>query len=150
MPFGTGYESREYNRVVPEGDYMVTLGLPQDKVLAGYDVRVFPIKIDGFPDHKPDEWVVFDCPRDDIEKIAKWNEQRTREFDVFGVQRGDFRPSSWAGRRGMLHFEKDKKGYMKALWAVSEGQQKPSGAKTENVQDQTEAVPPNFPDNIPF
>ena len=150
--FGSGYEAREYNRVVPAGDYMVTLGMPQDKNLGGYSVRVFPIKIDGFPDHKPEDWTVFDADRNDPEKLAKWQEQRTRDFDAFGVQRGDFRPQSWQGKRGLLHFEKDAKGYMKAKWSLTE---KPEQQQPASVVGQPQGAvrgeqPPFRDDVIPF
>lgn len=152
--FGAGYEpmERPAPKLVPEGNYMVTLGMPQDKVLGGYDVRVFPIKIDGFPDYKPDEWVIFAAPRDDLEKLAKWNQSRTSDFDAFKVPRGDFRPQSWVGKRGMLHFGKDKGGYMKALWSVTEdSQSRDNGNAGSAPQGAVRGEQPPFRDDvIPF
>ena len=154
--FGGGYQQREYNRIVPEGDYTVTLGMPVDKQVSGYSIREIPIKIDGYPDHAPGKWSIFDCPTDDEEKIAKWNEQRTRDFDAFGVARGDFRPQSWVGKRGRVHIAKDGKGYMKVLWSLTDSapeQEAPSqsfGSGQKPAQQTRPASSGDFPDDIPF
>jgi hypothetical protein len=152
--FGGGYEPREYNRVVPEGDYMITLGMPEDKQVSGYSIREIPIKIEGFSGYAPSKWSVFDCPADDMTKAEKWKEQRTRDFDAFGVARGDFRPEAWQGKRGRVHIAKDNKGYMKVLWSLTEGAPEPSSEQPSQntpAAQQTQGVAQPFNDDIiPF
>jgi len=120
MGFGEKFEPTNYNSSVPEGDYEVTLGMPQDVSRNGWDMRDIPISIKGHAGAQPKVWTWFDCPTGDVEKIAKWNSQRTRDCDAFGVSRGDFRPESWFGKIGTVHIGKDNAGYMKVLWSVAD------------------------------
>ena len=118
---------------------------------SGYSSVRFPIKIDGIGS-APGKWSIFDCPTDDEEKIAKWNEQRTRDFDAFGVARGDFRPQSWVGKRGRVHIAKDGKGYMKVLWSLTDSapdQEAPSQSfgSGQKPAQQTAPASPKVPPN---
>jgi hypothetical protein len=112
--YGIGYEEREYTRIVPEGDYEVVLGYPQDTTTKnGYPIRKIPVKIVGYEGYYPNEWTWFDRPTDDVEKMARWNSDRTRDADVFGVARGDFRPEAWQGKRGWVRIAKDREALRK-------------------------------------
>ena len=123
MGFGQGYEQREPDVSVPEGNYQVKLGMPRDITEKGYNIRKIPIQIRNIPNVLPKTWDIFDIPRDDVEKIDKWNRQRTKDCDAFKVQRGDFRPQSWAGKVGWLHIGKNtKSGYMEVKWSMLESE----------------------------
>lgn len=158
--FGQGYQPKEYNMFVPEGDYLIQLGLPQDVEKAGYRIREIPIRIKGYTDHGPDHWSIFDAPQGDAEKLEKWNKARTRDCDAFGVQRGDFRPESWRGKTGMVHIGKDTNGYMQVKWSIVQ-ESKPVGAAPPAAPSKAEdpfgepsrsSVPVQtaFEDDIPF
>lgn len=157
--FGSGYEPREYDNAVPEGDYEVKLGMPIDTVRGGYNMRDIPIQIRGKPGKQPSKWTIFDRPTDDLEKMEKWNKQRTRDADAFGVQRGDFRPTSWAGKVGYVHIGKNEKnGYMEVKWSVIKNTDamplpsKPVQVVTKQMPsgyDDVSETPP-FDSDIPF
>jgi hypothetical protein len=150
----------EYNVSVPEGDYEVRLGMPEDVQRKGFDIREIPFEIRGKPGAMPNKWSWFDKPTDDIEQIAKWNKRMTRNADAFGVQRGDFRKESWRGKVGILHIGKNgKTGYMEVQWAVLKaeaGTPAPIPTKPVTVITKQESfgakneTPPDFPDDIPF
>lgn len=118
MSYGEGYQPQEYNQFVAEGDYFVRLGMPQDIERNGYKIRTIPVQYRDAPGYGPKVWDIFDAPVGDAEKMQSWNEQRTRDADAFGVQRGDFRPESWNGKTGWVHVGPDKAGYLKVKWSV--------------------------------
>jgi len=131
MAYGDGYKERDYNQGLDEGDYEIILGLPVDTNKSGYDMRIIPISIIGHENCYPKEWTWFDRPSDQ-EMLVKWEKAMTRNCDAFGVRRGDFTPSSWNGRRGIVHIGKDKDGkFMKVLWSVVQ-----DGSRTENRSDE--------------
>lgn len=137
--YGNGYEEREYTRIVPEGDYEVVLGTPQDTTTKnGYPIRRIPVKIVGYDGYYPNEWTWFDRPTDDVEKMARWNSDRTRDADVFGVARGDFRPEAWQGKRGWVRIAKDREGFTKVLWSVTA----PQKNRQAQVSQKEESEPP--------
>jgi len=131
MGFGDGYKERDYNQGIDEGDYEVILGTPVDTNKGGYDMRIIPITIVGHENCYPKEWTWFDRPSDP-DQLIKWEKAMTKNADAFGVERGNFFPSSWAGRRGFVHIGKDKDGkFMKVLWSVVNGEKKPEN----NIND---------------
>jgi hypothetical protein len=42
----------------------------------------------------------------------------TEIFDAFGIQRGDYRPQSWMGKKGMVHIAPNAKGFAQVKWAI--------------------------------
>lgn len=143
MAYGSGYQPREYNQVVPEGDYRVCLGMPQDVVRGGYNIREIPIEISGYKGYSPTHWSWFDAP-EDMEKLEKWRKARTRDADAFGVNRGDFNPASWCGKVGVVHIGKDKNGYMQVQWSVPPNASAPAQSAVP-MQQGRDYPPPNAP-----
>lgn len=156
MAYGNGYEQVEFNSAVTDGDYEVRLGMPVDKEVSGYRLREIPIQIRGQPNAKPDRWTWFDMPTsgDNLtERQMKWNQQRTKDADCFGVARGDFRPQSWAGKVGWVHIAKNTKtGYMEVRWSVMKDEAAPKPQERKPVQQKEvfDSEPESFPDDIPF
>jgi hypothetical protein len=147
MAYGDGYGPKEYDQVVPEGDYKIKLGIPQDVNKNGWDIREIPIQISGYLDYQPAKWSIFARSRDDDAKAAEWDKHMTKFFDAFGIARGDFNPRSWANKVGMVHIAKDKNGYMQVKWPiVPESGQAPQAAAS--VKQAPE--PASFVDDIPF
>jgi hypothetical protein len=158
MSFGNGYQPQEYNQFVAEGDYFVRLGMPQDIERGGYKIRSIPVEYKGMPGYGPKTWDIFDAPVGDKEKMQSWNEQRTRDADAFGVERGDFRPEAWRGKTGWIHVGPDKAGYIKVKWSLLKPK---TGATLQEGKDypragqkpaQPAGAPPrdDFTDDIPF
>jgi hypothetical protein len=146
MGFGEGYKERDYNQGIDEGDYEVILGTPVDTNKGGYDMRIIPITIVGHENCYPKEWTWFDRPTD-ADNLAKWEKAMTKNADAFGVERGNFFASSWAGKRGFVHIGKDKEGkFMKVLWSVVNGEKKP--VNTVNDGDFKDDMPDDS--DIPF
>ena len=155
MSFGDHYEEKEYNQFVPEGDYFVRLGLPQDIERGGYPIRSIPIAYKGMPGYGPKTWDIFDAPTNDDEKLQKWNEQRTRDADAFGVRRGDFRPASWAGKTGWVHVGPDKNGYLRVKWSILKPKgdipaPQPAATKPAPKPQAEDRFDDTFDDDIPF
>jgi hypothetical protein len=160
MSFGNGYEPKEYDEIVPEGDYTVRLGMPEDIQRGQYSIRDIPIAIKGYPGFSPAKWSIFDAPNEP-DRMDKWNKAMTRNADAFGVQRGDFRPASWAGKVGRVHIGKDARGYMQVKWSIPPDAvpetPKPAPAAPKQFgappPQPANAVPPaddGFEDEIPF
>jgi hypothetical protein len=116
MAFGDNYrpEERAHPEQVPEGDYMIALGMPVDGDWNGQPVRDIEIRIKDYPGYKPDKWRIFD----DTSDMEKRNARMTEIFDAFGIQRGDYRPQSWMGKKGMVHIAPNAKGFAQVKWAI--------------------------------
>lgn len=142
MSFGNGYQQQEYGQIVPEGDYFVRLGMPQDIERNGYRIRSIPVEYRGHPGFGPKTWEIFDAPEGDADRMQKWNEQRTRDADAFGVQRGDFRPEAWRGKTGWVHVGKNKKGYMNILWSVIKKDASSNPASSSRPMQEGKDYPP--------
>jgi hypothetical protein len=118
--FGQGAEVVEPPVTMPEGDYQIKIGMPEDVVKNGYNIRKNPIFFRGQKGEcNPSSWDWFDIPTDDPEKLIKWNRAMTKNCDAFGVKRLDFRAASWANKTGWVHIGKNTKtGYMEVKWAL--------------------------------
>jgi hypothetical protein len=116
--------------------------MPEEGTAGNYNVRFIPLEIKGFPGMQPKRWTQFDRPTEE-EKIASWDARMTEACDAFGVQRGDFRRQSWAGKVGKVHIGKHAKtGYMEVKWAIVEKQAAPMAPAPHPVAPQPAAPPP--------
>lgn len=152
--FGRGAEVVESDKVLPEGDYEIKLGMPNDVQAGGFNIRKIPFKVRGMTNVMPNSWDWFDIPTGDIEKMHKWNKAMTKNCDAFGVKRLDFEPSHWAGKTGFVHIGKNTKtGYMEVKWAVLKEEMEKKVAEPEPVKkedDYNDNGYQNNQDNDPY
>lgn len=54
-----------------------------------------------------------------IVKNEHFNENMTKFFDSFDIERGDFNSLGWIGAMGAANFGEDENGYLKVKWFLS-------------------------------
>lgn len=152
MSFGSGYTVTEYNKFVPEGDYVIRLGNSKEEMKSGYLMLKIAVQIQGHQGYGPGDWTFFDRPTEDKEKIENWDKYMTRFFDAFKIPRGNLNPQTWAGKVGKVHIAKDAKGYMKIMYAVVEQAPAPAAVPVKPAPTKPAPQPSNdgFPDDVPF
>ena len=114
--FGKCFVYQKQPKILPAGDYTVTLGKPFVMEIGGYNVLRFPFKVDGETENVvPYCFDLFDVsnPRD-TEQVERFCKSASRIKDCFKLE-GDFSELNylkWQGKRGKVHIDKSDKGFM--------------------------------------
>ncbi len=81
---------------IPDGDYRVRILKAENATAkSGLNMHVITLQVEGSKEH----YLHFICEGD------FYNRTMTAFFDAFGIQRGNFNFSSWAGKVTAAHFE---------------------------------------------
>ena len=114
--FGECFVYQKQPKILPAGDYTVTLGKPFVTEVGGYNVLRFPFKVDGETENVvPYCFDLFDVsnPRD-TEQVERFCKNASRIKDCFKLE-GNFSELTylkWQGKRGKVHIDKSSNGFM--------------------------------------
>lgn len=116
MSFGQHFVYEKQARVLPDGDYDVTLAEPFETSVGGFAVLRFPFTVDGINEVVvPNYFDLFDCtdPYDQT-KLQMFNRKASRIKECFLLP-GDFADGNyrtWRGCHGRIRIEKSESGFM--------------------------------------
>ena len=94
--YGVQFKEGEADAIIKD----VEIGISR----SGKDMATLTIEIVGQGTLKT--WLVDDSSSEDA--IERTNRTLTRFFDCFHIQRGNFRPNSWIGKRGTVEIKRAK------------------------------------------
>lgn len=116
LMFGECFVYKKQPKILPAGDYTVTLRKPFVTTVGGYNVLRFPFNIDGEPgDIIPYCFDLFDVSDvKDTQQVERFCKNASRIKDCFKLE-GNFSEDNfikWEGKRGKVHIDKSDNGFM--------------------------------------
>lgn len=114
--FGSNFHYEKQPKILADGDYDVTLGLPYETIVGGYSVLRFPFTVDGENEPVvPNYFDLFDVTDpDDPEKYKQFIKNASKIKACFKLS-GSFREANyikWNGSKGKVRIEKSKNGFV--------------------------------------
>lgn len=114
--FGECFVYKKQPKILPAGDYTVTLRKPYETTVGGYNVLRFPFNVDGESgDIVPYCFDLFDVSTiSDTSQVERFCKNASRIKDCFKLE-GDFSEQNylkWEGKRGKVHIDKSDNGFM--------------------------------------
>ena len=117
--FGLTYSYEKQPRILPDGDYKVTLGLPFETKVKNYPVLRFPFTVigEGSP-VVPNYFDLFDCTGpEDYFKLEQFRKAASKIKACFKLS-GAFREENydkWEGSEGIIRIEKSENGFVNVV-----------------------------------
>ena len=127
--FGECFVYKKQPKILPAGDYTVTLRKPFVTTIGGYNVLRFPFNVEGEPsDIIPYSFDLFDVSDiRDTQQVERFCKNASKIKDCFKLE-GNFSEDNfikWEGKSGKVHIDKSNNGFMnvtKFYPAPEEGQ----------------------------
>lgn len=119
MSFGASYSYQKQPKVLSNGDYNVTLEVPYETTVSGYNVLRFPFTVDGETEKViPNYFDLFDCtdPTNPA-KIEQFKKQASKIKACFKLS-GPFNETNytlWAKHKGKIRIEKSDTGFVNVV-----------------------------------
>ena len=117
--FGKKYSEEKQHRILPDGDYKVTLGLPFETKVKDYPVLRFPFTVigEGGP-VVPNYFDLFDCTEPyDYFKVEQFRKAASKIKACFKLS-GAFSAENytkWEGSEGTIRIEKSENGFVNVV-----------------------------------
>lgn len=119
MSFGANYSYQKQPKVLSNGDYDVTLEVPYETTISGYNVLRFPFTVNGETEKTiPNYFDLFDCTHpENHDKVELFRKQASRIKACFKLS-GPFNETNyalWAGHKGKIRIEKSDTGFVNVV-----------------------------------
>lgn len=117
--FGLTYSYEKQPRILPDGDYKVTLGLPFETKVKNYPVLRFPFTVigEGGP-VVPNYFDLFDCTEpEDYLKLEQFRKAASKIKACFKLPGAfsDANYDKWEGSEGIIRIEKSENGFVNVV-----------------------------------